>query len=104
MAWIIILMTMNIFYNNSRLKYNEKLINRMNNRKKQQLIYYLKREKTEREKLKNEIRQLNIKHQRAINEYKRNRDIGLIAKKFKLGVREVRLVIKIYAKRGGEIL
>ncbi len=104
MAWIVTLIAINLFFNNSRLKYNDHVISSINNRKKKKLIKKREEEREQRKLLKQKIKDLESKHQAAINSYSRNKNIKKVAKKLKLGIRETRLVIKLYSKKGGETL
>ena len=104
MAWIVTLIAINLFYSNSRLKYNDQVISSINNRKKDKLIKKRKEEREQRQLLKEKIRELETKHQAAINYYSRNKNIKRVAKKLRLGIRETRLVIKLYYRKGGESL
>ncbi|HMA60047.1 MAG TPA: hypothetical protein VKN64_07120 [Halanaerobiales bacterium] len=100
MAWLVILMAINVFYNNTRLNYNDKVIASLNKRKEKQLI--AKREFTE--KHKDNIEKLNKKHKKALDEFNQKKSIDKIAKNLKMGIRETRLIAKLYSYRGGEML
>lgn len=104
MAWIVTLIAINLFYSNSRLKYNDQVISSINNRKKERLIKKREEEREQRQRLKEKMRDLETKHQAVINHYGRNKNIKKVAKKLKLGIRETRLVIKLYYRKGGETL
>ena len=100
MAWLILLMTMNIFYNNTNLNYNDKVIESINKRKEKQMVKKREFEKNHKES----IEQLNTKHKKAIDEFNQKKSINKIAKNLKMGIRETRLVVKLYSYRGGEML
>ena len=100
MAWLVILMAINVFYKNIRLQYNEKVIDSINKRKEKQLI--AKRKFTE--KHKENIEKLNKKHKKALAEFNQKKSIDKIAKNLKMGIRETRLIVKLYSYRGGEML
>ena len=104
MAWIVILIAINIFNSNSRLKYKENLITSLTKRKTEKLVKKRLAEKEERERLKDRISKLNRKHQAVLRKYRRDKSVTKIAKSLKLGIRETRLVIKLYYRKGGETL
>jgi len=104
MAWIVVLMAINIFNSNSRLKYKENLITSLTKRKTKKLVKRRLDEKEDREKLKKSISNLNRKHQAVLRKYRKDKSVKKIASSLKLGIRETRLVIKLYYKKGGETL
>lgn len=93
-------MAINVFYDNIRLQYNDKVIDSLNRRKGKQLIAKRKFE----EKYKENIDQLNNKHKKALEEFNQKKSIDKIAKKLKIGIRETHLIAKLYSYRGGEML
>lgn len=104
MAWIVVLIAINIFNSNSRLKYKENLITSLTKRKTEKLVKRRLDEKEERERLKKRISKLNRKHRVVLRKYRKDKSVKMIARSLKLGIRETRLVIKLYYRKGGETL
>ena len=93
-------MAIDVIFENIRLLYSDRLINAMNKRKERQLVQKREFEK----KHKDQIEKLNDKHKKVLEEYNQKKNVNKIAKNFKMGIREVKLVAKLYSYRGGETL
>jgi len=93
-------MAIDVIFENTRLLYSDRLINSMNKRKKRQLVQKRDFER----KHKAQIEKLNNKHKKVLEEYNQKKSINKVAKNLKMGIREVKLVAKLYSYRGGETL